>query len=67
MPHDDMIPAMKDLLRTVRESAHGSYSHRRGSKEAHDYADQLERGYGSDSDRRVRREIADLCAWLRIP
>ncbi|WP_243338567.1 hypothetical protein [Anaeromyxobacter soli] len=64
---DDLMPAMRDLLNQFSQVSRDSFSHRRGSSEAREYADQIERGYGSDADARVRREIALICAWLRNP
>jgi hypothetical protein len=64
---DEMTPAMRHVLEQFRRAAHSMFDHRRGCDEARDYANVIERGYGSDPDPRVREEIASICRWLRAP
>ncbi len=64
---DDMAPEMRETLDLLWVTARDAFGHRRGSPDAQEYAGKVERAYGSDSDARVRREIAEICEFLRNP
>jgi hypothetical protein len=54
-----------DFLETYRHTVAG-FAHRRGSDEARECADQLERAFcGETHDPEIRAEVRPLVLWLR--
>ncbi len=64
---DDMAPDMRETLDLLWVTARDAFGYRRGSADAREYAEKVERAYGSDPDASVRREIAEICEFLRNP
>jgi hypothetical protein len=63
---ESTVPAEK-LLSELRTVADAAFKRLRGSFAACEFADKIEREYGSLADDRLRRGLAHLCAWLRVP